>query len=154
MSDTPYIDPTAKQLAFQKYYHYQPFCDEHKEYLRATLRDRRLFFSDPGSVNDPWDCKPAFDYRPMLADPLKREELIAFYRSSLPPETLNDPRRLIYEEMLRKDDAHLIKAVETSSRLFAEQIAIRRLYCLTPSRQHTDVGTLRRQPPGHLSGVR
>jgi hypothetical protein len=68
----------------------------------------------------------------MLADPQKREALISLYRSALPLETFNDPRRLIYEEMLRKDDVQLIKAVETSSRMFAQEIAIRRLYCLTP----------------------
>jgi hypothetical protein len=40
----PLIDPTAKQLALQKYYHYQPFC---KDRLVAILRDKKLFFLIP-----------------------------------------------------------------------------------------------------------
>jgi len=133
----PLIDPTAKQLSFQKYYHYQPFCKEHKDHLRAMLRDRRLFFSDPHTVNDPWDCKPWFDYRPMLADPAKREEMITFFRSHVPSETLNHPLRSVYEDMIRKDDSQLIKAVENSSRILADQIALRRMYCLTPFPDNT-----------------
>ena len=124
----PLVDPTAKQLSFQKYYHYQPFCRDH---LTTLLRDKKLFFSDPDTFNDPWDCKPWFDYRPMLEDPVKREEMIAFLRCLVSPEMLANPLRAVYEDSLRRDNDALIKDVETYSRGLGEQIRKRRVYCLS-----------------------
>jgi hypothetical protein len=124
----PLVDPTAKQLSFQKYYHYQPFCRDH---LTTLLRDKKLFFSDPDTFNDPWDCKPWYDYRPMLEDPVKREEMIAFLRCLVSPEMLANPLRAVYEDSLRRDDDALIKDVETYSRGLGEQIRKRRFYCLS-----------------------
>jgi hypothetical protein len=51
------IDPTAKQATFKTFYHYQSFCAEH---LVTLLLDKKLYFSDPFTFNDPWDCKPIF----------------------------------------------------------------------------------------------
>lgn len=132
-----YIDPTAKQAAFQKYFHYQPFRDDHKKHLEDTLRNRHLFFSDPHNVNDPWDCRPAFDYRPMLADPAKREEFLTFSRMFLGPDMLNHPLRPKYEHLIRTDDDQFIRAITESSRLLAENLALRRFYCLTPFADNT-----------------
>lgn len=123
------IDPTAKQSDFQSFYHYQRFNRDH---LTVMLRDQKLFCSDPHNVNDPWDCKPWFDYRPILADPVKREAMITFFHQHLPPETLNDPRRPIYENLLRTSDQHLRQAVERSSAILGAEIGKRRIYCLTP----------------------
>ncbi len=124
----PLIDPTAKQLSFQKYYHYQPFC---KDRLTTLLRDKRLFFSDPHDFNDPWDCKPWFDYRPMLDDLVKREEMIAFLRCLVSPEMLANPLRAVYEDRLRRDNDALVKEVEIYSCGLGEQIRKRRVYCLS-----------------------
>jgi hypothetical protein len=119
-------------LSFQKYFHYQPFHNEHKRHLRDILENRRLFFSDPHTVNDPWDCRPWFDCRPVLADPVKREDFLTFSRMFLPPDILNDPMRIKYEDLIRKDDRQLVKAFEATSRILGEKIALRRMYCLTP----------------------
>jgi hypothetical protein len=127
----PLVDPTAKQSTFEKFYHYQPF---NRDYLTATLCDQKLFFSHPHSVNDPWDCKPCFDHRPLLADPAKRKEMIMYLRSALPPEILNDPRRPILESLILSDDNARREAVERSSQILIEQIGMRRIYCLTPFR--------------------
>lgn len=125
----PFIDPTAKQLSFQKYYHYQSFCNAR---LITLLRDKKLFFSDPHKVNDPWDCKPWFDYRPMLEDPVKRKEMIAFLRILATPENLANPRRAVYENSLRTDNDALMEDVEAYSRGLTREIGKRRIYCLTP----------------------
>jgi hypothetical protein len=125
----PFIDPTAKQCSFETFYHYQPFC---KEYLITTLRDQKLFFSDPHNVNDPWDCKPWFDYRPMLKDLMKREQMITYLRCLVPSEMLNDPRLAIYEHRLRTDNDALIQSTEGLSRSLTKEISTRRMYCLTP----------------------
>src|ERR1035438_2548691 len=125
----PLIDPTAKQASFEKFYHYEPF---NRDFLTTVLRDQKLFCSDPHSVNDPWDFKPWFDYRPMVEDPAKREAMISFYQSALPPETFNDPRRPMYEHLVRTNDDMLRKAVERSSVILGEELRKRRMYCLTP----------------------
>jgi hypothetical protein len=116
----PLIDPTAKQSPIAHFYHYQPF---HKKYLRDMLRDQMIHFSHPHNVNDPWDCKPWFDYRPMLEDPEKPEAMIIAFRSLLPQETLDDPQRPIYEDLLRKDDGIMRKHIEKFSLGLAGQIS-------------------------------
>ena len=128
----PLIDSTAKQLAFEKYYHYQPFFDKHKGYLRDILKNRTLHFSNPHSVNDPWDCKPWFDYRPMLKDADQREAMIVALRSLVTPKMLAHPFRAIYDDRLRTNDDMLIKDIEIFSTNMAEQIGQRGIYCLTP----------------------
>jgi Protein of unknown function (DUF2971) len=124
----PLIDPTARQLGFQKYYHYQTFCGDH---LMTLLRDKKLFFSDPHTFNDPWDCKPWFDYRPMLEDPVKREAMITFFKSLVSPEMFANPLRASYDTGIRTDDDELKKEVEIYSRGLAERIRKMRVYCLT-----------------------
>ena len=141
----PLIDPTAKQLSFQKYYHYQSFRKDPCVLgipedgggvsdgfgLTTILRDKKLFFSDPHDFNDPWDCKPWFDYRPMLEDPVKREQMITFLRRLVSPEMLANPLREGYETGIRTDDNKLMKEVEIYSRGLGEQIRKRRVYCLS-----------------------
>jgi hypothetical protein len=68
----------------------------------------------------------------MLEDPVKREEFLTFNRMFLPPETLNAPWREQYENLIRRDDTQLAKALAASSRILGEQMALRRMYCLTP----------------------
>lgn len=131
----PFIDPTAKQGAFEKLYHYQTFKTDKevdsKEYLRTTLRDRRLFFSPPHSVNDPWDCKPFFDYEPMLRDRSEREEMVMFLRDTT-PELSDHHLRPVYEHMLLTDDEELKKAVGKWTEGIQKEISKRGIYCLTP----------------------
>jgi len=124
----PLIDPTAKQLSFQKYYHYQRFC---KERLLTVLRDKKLYFSDPITFNDPWDCKPWFDYRPMLEDPVTREEMITFFRALVSPDMLAHPFREGYDTGIRTDNDELRKEVEIYSIGLAEEIRKMRVYCLS-----------------------
>ncbi len=124
----PFIDPTAKQLSFQKYYNYQPFC---KNRLLTVLRDRKLYFSDPIRFNDPWDCKPWFDYRPMLQDPVKRQEMVSFFRTPVSPAMLAPPFRSLYDHGILTDDEQLKQEVEIYSRGLAEQVRKMRVYCLS-----------------------
>ena len=127
-SVVPDSGPTAKQLAFEKYYKYQPFCEDR---LLTVLRDKKLYFSDPISFNDPWDCKPWFDYRPMLEDPIKRREMVEFFRLLVSPEMLAHPYRQLYDNAILTDDEQLKSEVEIYSRGLAEEIRKMRVYCLS-----------------------
>jgi hypothetical protein len=124
----PNIDPTARQLAFQKYYNYQPLCEKR---LLTVLRDKRLYFSDPIRFNDPWDCKPWFDYRPMLEDPVKRQEMVSFFRTLVSPEMLAHPFRRLYDQGILTDDDQLKQEVEIYSCGRADEIRKMRVYCLS-----------------------
>jgi hypothetical protein len=124
----PDFDPTAKQLAFEKYYKYQSFREDR---LLTVLRDKKLYFSDPITFNDPWDCRPWFDYRPMLEDPIKRQEMVAFFRELVSPAMLAHPYRLIYDIGILTDDDNLKEEVEIYSRGLAEEIRKMRVFCLS-----------------------
>jgi len=62
----------------------------------------------------------------------KREEFLTFSRMFLGPDMLNHPLRPKYEHLIRTDDDQFIRAITESSRLLAENLALRRFYCLTP----------------------
>jgi hypothetical protein len=129
------IDRTAAQSPITHFYHYQTFDPK---FLTDMFVDQMLHFSHPHNVNDPWDCKPWFDYRPMLADPEKREAMIVAFRSLLPLETLDDPRRPVFENLLRTSDKMLREHIEGFSLSLAqEHISKRRIYCLTPFPDNT-----------------
>ncbi len=48
---------TAAQNGVQRLYHYQ---GANLDYLRDTLANQRVYFSNPKNFNDPWDCSPYF----------------------------------------------------------------------------------------------
>jgi hypothetical protein len=125
----PLIDPTPAQSPITHFYHYQPF---HKKYLTDMFVDQMPHFSHPHKVNDPWDCRPWFDYRPMLEDPDNREAAIMYFRTLLPQETLDDARQPIIENLLRTNDDMFRAYIEKFSLGLAERISTRRIYCLTP----------------------
>jgi hypothetical protein len=129
------IDPTAAQSPITQFYHYQSF---NPKCLTNMFVDGTLHFSHPHNVNDPWDCKPWFDYRPMVADPEKREAMILAFRALLPQETLGDPRQPVLENLLRTGEAFLRKYIEDFSLTLAKgQLSKRRIYCLTPFPDNT-----------------
>jgi hypothetical protein len=119
----------AREVASGCLYHYEKFCPE---WLEHTLRDREIYCSDPGKLNDPWDCRPFFDWRPLLEDPVGREGALEFYRRNLPAETFNDPRRPLFEDRFRNNDEFCKKTIEQFSPRLAGTLQNRRIYCLTP----------------------
>lgn len=48
---------TAAHNGVQRLYHYQ---GSNLDYLRDTLANQRVYFSNPKNFNDPWDCNPCF----------------------------------------------------------------------------------------------
>lgn len=121
---------TAVEEGVKKLYHYQ---GANLEYLRDTLVNRRVHFSNPKNCNDPWDCNPFFE--PAIDDPESRRNwgarLDGFYKN------LAGPLRETFEaqwqgnwwdnaELLRRTIAELTSSVR---HLITERW---RIYCLTP----------------------
>jgi hypothetical protein len=117
-----------KQLAFQQYYNYQRFD---RDRLLTVIRDKKLYFSDPLGFNDPWDCKPWFNFQPMLEDPVKRQQMVAFFRTLVSQDMLAHPFRKIYDQSILSDDETLKNEIEVFSRNLADQIRRFRVYCLS-----------------------
>jgi hypothetical protein len=125
----PIIDPSAATAGLARLYHYQSFDPDH---LSTVLGGRKIYCSDPSSVNDPWDFQPWFDYRPMLNNPDSIERMLALFRATADAALLNDPIRPIFENRIRWNPEELRKFVESFSRRLAEILCKRRIYCLTP----------------------
>src|ERR1017187_10291790 len=117
------------QAGVARLYHYQRFDPDR---LTTTLRDQRIHCSDPSKLNDPWDCRPWFDSRPMAEDPQRLEALLAFYRSTATPDLLNHPSRPIWEDRVRNSPEALRSTLEDFSRQLESHLSKRRIYCLTP----------------------
>jgi hypothetical protein len=125
----PTIDPTAGSAGFKKLYHYEKF---NADYLATTLKEQKIHCSNPANLNDPWDCKPWFDCRSMISDPVKLEEVLTFLANAAGPTLATDPRRLLLEDRLRKNPEELRKYIGQFSVGLTAELTKRRIYCLTP----------------------
>ncbi len=79
------MKPEAVNFKEHKFlYHYQSFdptkqCD--RERLKVIISERKLFFSNPADFNDPWDCRPYYDFS-NLSDSKVLEDHIKIYIQS------------------------------------------------------------------------
>ncbi len=119
---------TATEAGHSKLYHYQRYNPEH---LADLLTNKRVHCATPGQLNDPWDCRPWFNVSSVLANPDELERCLeAYYKYC--PATVPDEFRTLYGEMLRSDPSALRAAVISLSISIQQEIAKRRIYCLTP----------------------
>jgi len=125
MNELPfrYIGQTEHNALF----HYEKFKAEH---LSGTLRDLKIHCSNPVNFNDPWDCKPWFDYE-SIEDPETLEKLLTFLRKQN-PGGLEESRLNIYENGIRAKKYERINLITSLSETNIATIAKRRIYCLTP----------------------
>jgi len=109
-------------------YHWARFCAER---LRALLRDRQIYCSNPALLNDPWDCKPHFNTE-ILSDPAERQKYAEWAvalcqrKSPMPPYAQEQMRKTL----LHDPDA----AAKLTNQLSAEMISSiadqYRVYCM------------------------
>lgn len=111
---------TALQNEISALYHYEKF---NSTYLANTLRNQIIHCSDPSNLNDPWDCKPAFDPQ-ALDDPTVLEREIAW--------RLEHPAKELWAAQMRADPQARIDFMNGASKSIEEMLAQRRIYCLTP----------------------
>ncbi len=117
----------AGQAGIRRLYHYERFK---AEYLSATLLDQRIHCSSPTNLNDPWDCKPWFDSRPM-DDPETFEEMLRWLHAQAGHELQPDLKKQ-WEDTLRNDPAKRAEFIAGLSRQNAQLMSERRIYCVTP----------------------
>jgi hypothetical protein len=138
---------TAASAGLNFLYHYQEFNPAH---LTTVLRDSKVYCSDPSSMNDPWDFKPAFDFQPMLIDPGNMKRMFTAFRQAAKPDALATPLTVVMERNVAADENELRRFLAHASAKLSIELCKRRIYCLTPlpdsilmwshySRNHTGI---------------
>ena len=122
---------TAAGLRLNSLYHYQSF---NPDFLREVIVDGVLHFSKPSDFNDPWDCRPWFDFE-SLADPRIHEQHIQWYvdvsRRHRPDITETELQKTA--SVYRGDRSALAAKIREFSEGLADVIdAQYRIYCLSP----------------------
>lgn len=116
---------TALQNGIPTLYHYEKF---NPGFLTTTLRDRIIHCSNPVNLNDPWDCKPAFDPH-SLDDPDVIEREIAWRQEH--------PAKHLWAAKMRADPQARVDFIIGASKSMEKMLSQRRIYCLTPKADST-----------------
>jgi hypothetical protein len=115
-------------------YHYERFVAER---LSATLRDQRIYCSNPAGFNDPWDCRPWFDEE-ALETPERLERVLTFLRKHKSADF--DDKIIdieIWEARVRAKRYERVTLNTSLSELLRVTVHKRRIYCLTPDPSST-----------------
>jgi hypothetical protein len=120
---------TARKAGLDRLYHYQKFDPG---YLKDTLINQRVHCSDPGKLNDPWDCRPWFDDE-ALDDPKDVDALIELFFSIVPASPISEGTVRATKNEIRTNKEYRREILKRFSTDFLTMIPGRwRLYCLTP----------------------
>jgi Protein of unknown function (DUF2971) len=112
-------------------YHWQKFNAEH---VTTLLRDNVIWFSNPMSFNDPWDCKPYFN-SDFVNDPVEVEKHVQSYAAMTRRRRKDITEEFIAQRQkeFRDNPKFLAECVEKISAGIGSEIANRyRVYCLAP----------------------
>ncbi len=125
MPDNP---RSALQAGRDRLYHYEKF---RPEWLTTTLRDHKIYLTDPARLNDPWDLKPAYDPKCMQT-PEEIEELILWLRTIAKQRP--EPRvEAKFENRLRTDCTYRENIITEFTNSNCAMLGSRKIYCLTPN---------------------
>jgi hypothetical protein len=116
---------TALDNGIPVLYHYEKFNPKH---LETTLREKIIHCSNPANLNDPWDCRPAFDPT-SLEDPEALEREIAW--------RTEDPAKHLWAARMRADQKFRVDFIVGQSNSLQRAFGYRRIYCLTPKADST-----------------
>ena len=117
----------ANALGIKSLYHYEKFRADR---LSATLRDQRIYCSDPSNLNDPWDCFPTLDPEP-LKDPATFRHAMDWLHSHASAPLRGD-LKLELENRIRTDEVYAQQFLKGLCDAIEKMIVARRIYCLTP----------------------
>ena len=106
---------------------------ENPEYLKQTLIDNTLWFSDPAEFNDPFDLRPRIIFGKSKVAQQKSRELV---RKRLKKEDKSIPRDILEEcveleqrvEIVLNDPDRFYNILSSE---YEEQLKMRGVYCLS-----------------------
>jgi hypothetical protein len=131
MADAKLAYRTAAALRLDRLYHYQSF---NLEYLREVIVEGVLHFSRPSDFNDPWDCRPWFDFE-CLADPAIHEEHVQWYLDVSRKHRPDIPEAQLQRsaDVYRNDRDALAAKIQEFSKSIGDVMNTQyRMYCLSP----------------------
>jgi hypothetical protein len=108
------------------------YCTFQADRFADLVGRNRVYMSDTANFNDPWDCRPCFDFS-QLGDPEYADRVIAWFYQAARKQTPHYPdefHRARAEELQQNPDA-LRAAVIQASDMSAEIIKRYRVFCLT-----------------------
>ena len=120
---------TAESRRIECLYHYQRFdCSRLEEFLRTSS----IFLSDASRFNDPWDCKPYFDFT-RLDDPVFYERQVQWFDRVARKNTayLSEEEFRRRAARLRSDRPFLERMIHDMATVSDAMQQQYRLYCLT-----------------------
>jgi hypothetical protein len=101
------------------------------DWLRQTVVENKIYFSNPAMFNDPWDCRPHFSI-PDDADGRERNILWLDQASRKRSESVDERRQQTILHRLRTDDEFFrLKMREFSEGMAGAIAAEYRVYCLS-----------------------
>jgi hypothetical protein len=121
---------TAAKLRVPHLYHYQAF---NAEYLREIIVGGTLHFSKPSDFNDPWDCRPWYDFNAITAPDIL-EQHVQWYVSISQKHRPDIPIEQVDERanFFRTNPPALAEKIREFSQAMGEAInAQYRVYCLS-----------------------
>ena len=120
---------TAASRRIERLYHYQRFD---RSRLEELLRTRSIFLSDASRFNDPWDCKPYFDFT-RLDDPVFYERQVHWFDRVARKNTayLSNEEFRRRAARLRSDRPFLERMIHDMATVSDEMERRYRVYCLT-----------------------
>ena len=119
---------TAAERRIDHLFHYQPFDLDR---LNNLLETRTVFLSNASCFNDPWDCKPYFDFT-NLDDPVVYERQVEWFVRVARRQTPNisEARIHVLTEQLR-DRVFLEGKIHEMATISGSIAQRYRIYCLT-----------------------
>jgi hypothetical protein len=120
---------SATEAGMSSLYHYQDFQPGlHADRLADSLKNHRIYCSNPADFNDPWDCKPYFDPA-LLDDPANQARTAESFISTQLP----GPNADKIQQLLRSNVPFLKQAIHQFSEEQAKFITTKwGVYCLSP----------------------
>lgn len=121
---------TAAMLGLTHLYHYQVF---NPNYLHEAIVDSVIHFSRPSDFNDPWDCRPWFDFD-CLVDPRILEQHVQWYIEVTRKHRPDIPADVVQRnaDNYRREPNSLAAKIREFSQAMATAIDTQyRVYCLS-----------------------
>ena len=120
---------TAARRRIENLYHYQRFD---RGRLEEILRTGNIFLSNASRFNDPWDCKPYFDFT-RLDDPIFFERQVQWFDRAARKNTayLSEEEFRRRAARLRSDRPFLERMIHDMATVSDAMEQEYRVYCLT-----------------------
>lgn len=111
-------------------YHYQPW---NLEWIDNLLTNRQIYFSQPGFLNDPWDCRPYYDAE-CVDNPADHQAQVDYFVYAGKKQGV-EPHKLTEIEKQWRADKELVRKgiIQASEQSFEAICAQYRIYCLSPN---------------------